>query len=186
MKLAIHWMFLGILAVTSFAAMAKSDAGIFEYQLKNGLKVVIKPDHRAPVVVQQVWYRVGSNYEENGLTGISHMLEHMMFKGTKTLKPGEFSEKVAKLGGQENAFTSSDYTVYYQVVGKQHLAEVMKLEADRMRNLVIKNKNSKKSERLLLKRDAGESKTSQQVNSMSNLMQSLSLIVHLITRLLGG
>lgn len=70
MKLAIHWMFLGILAVTSFAAMAKSDAGIFEYQLKNGLKVVIKPDHRAPVVVQQVWYRVGSNYEENGLTGI--------------------------------------------------------------------------------------------------------------------
>ncbi|MPQ76618.1 pitrilysin family protein [Hydrogenovibrio sp. JE_KL2] len=144
MKLAIHWMFLGILAVTSFAAMAKSDAGIFEYQLKNGLKVVIKPDHRAPVVVQQVWYRVGSNYEENGLTGISHMLEHMMFKGTKTLKPGEFSERVAKLGGQENAFTSSDYTVYYQVVGKQHLAEVMKLEADRMHNLVIKNKEFQK------------------------------------------
>ncbi|WP_024851941.1 M16 family metallopeptidase [Hydrogenovibrio kuenenii] len=144
MKLAIKWMFLAVFVFFSSVVMAKGDASIFQYQLKNGLKVVVKPDHRAPVVVQQVWYRVGSNYEENGMTGISHMLEHMMFKGTKTLKPGEFSRRVAKLGGQENAFTSSDYTVYYQVVGKRHLAEVMRLEADRMRNLVIKNKEFQK------------------------------------------
>lgn len=144
MKLAIKWMFLAFFTLTSSVVMAKTETGIFQYQLKNGLKIVVKPDHRAPVVVQQLWYRVGSNYEENGLTGISHMLEHMMFKGTKTLKPGEFSRRVAKLGGQENAFTSSDYTVYYQVVGKKYLPEVMKLESDRMRNLVIKNKEFQK------------------------------------------
>jgi len=88
-------------------------------------------------VVHQVWYRVGGNYEQPGKTGLSHMLEHMMFKGTKTLKPGEFSKIVSQLGGQENAFTSANVTAYYQVVGKQHLERVMELESDRMRNLVI-------------------------------------------------
>lgn len=114
-----------------------SHASLSKFELDNGMKILVKEDHRAPVVVHQVWYRVGSNYEHNGITGISHMLEHMMFKGTKTLKPGEFSKTVSKLGGQENAFTSSDYTAYYQVIGKQHLETVMKLEADRMRNVVI-------------------------------------------------
>ncbi|GKT13022.1 MAG: zinc protease [Thiomicrorhabdus sp.] len=122
-----------VLSLLSFSALAN----MTEYQLDNGMKIIVKEDHRAPVVVHQVWYRVGGSYEQPGKTGLSHMLEHMMFKGTKTLKPGEFSKIVSQLGGQENAFTSSDYTAYYQVVGKQHLETVMRLEADRMRNLVI-------------------------------------------------
>lgn len=112
-------------------------AQLSEYTLDNGMKVLVKEDHRAPVVVQQVWYRVGSTYESPGKTGLSHMLEHMMFKGTRTLQPGEFSKIVSRLGGQENAFTSSHYTAYYQVVGKQHLQKVMQLESERMRHLLI-------------------------------------------------
>ncbi|NPA71329.1 MAG: insulinase family protein [Gammaproteobacteria bacterium] len=114
-----------------------ASANMAEYQLENGMHIVVKEDHRAPVVVHQVWYKVGSTYEEAGKTGLSHMLEHMMFKGTKTLKLGEFSKIVSQLGGQENAFTSANYTAYYQVVGRQHLEKVMKIEADRMRHLVI-------------------------------------------------
>ncbi|QCU90916.1 M16 family metallopeptidase [Thiomicrorhabdus sediminis] len=118
-------------------SVAPAWAKVSEFTLDNQMKVVVKEVHRAPVVVHQVWYRVGSNYEHNGKTGISHMLEHMMFKGTKTLAPGEFSKRVAQMGGQENAFTSSDYTAYYQMLGKQHLEEVMRLESDRMRNVVL-------------------------------------------------
>lgn len=125
------------LAVVLVSLSAPSWAKISEFQLDNGMKVLVKEDHRAPVVVQQVWYRVGSTYEQAGQTGLSHMLEHMMFKGTKKLKPGEFSKIVSRLGGEENAFTTANYTAYYQVVGKQNLEKVMKIEADRMRNLVI-------------------------------------------------
>ena len=121
---------LGLMSTSAFAQVSS-------YKLDNGMQVVVKQDHRAPVVVHQVWYKVGSNFEYSGKTGISHMLEHMMFKGTKELKPGEFSKKVAQMGAKENAFTSSDYTAYYQILGKQHLGEVMKLEADRMRNIVL-------------------------------------------------
>lgn len=119
-------------------------ANISKFKLDNGMQILVKEDHRAPVVVQQVWYRVGSNYEYGGITGISHMLEHMMFKGTKSLQPGEFSKTVSRLGGQDNAFTSSDYTAYYQVVGTQNLEKVMELESDRMRNLVIKDEEFQK------------------------------------------
>ncbi len=119
-------------------------ASISKFKLDNGMQILVKEDHRAPVVVQQVWYRVGSNYEYGGITGISHMLEHMMFKGTKSLQPGEFSKTVSRLGGQDNAFTSSDYTAYYQVVGTQNLEKVMELESDRMRNLVIKDEEFQK------------------------------------------
>lgn len=127
---------LGLIACL-FTFSHVATAQLSQYQLDNGMKVVVKEDHRAPVVVHQVWYRVGSHFEHSGKTGISHMLEHMMFKGTKILKPGEFSEKVAQMGGKENAFTSSDFTAYYQVIGKQHLASVMALESDRMRNIVL-------------------------------------------------
>jgi len=126
--------------LVSLPAMAK----VTQFTLKNGLHILVKEDHRAPVVVQQVWYRVGSNYETNGITGLSHMLEHMMFKGTHKLKPGEFSRKVAKMGGQENAFTVTDYTAYYQVIGQKYLPNVMALEADRMRHLVLKDKEFQK------------------------------------------
>jgi zinc protease len=106
-----------------------------EFVLKNGMKVVVKEDRRAPTAVQMVWYKVGSVDELNGTTGISHALEHMMFKGTKTHKVGEFSRLVAEMGGRENAFTANDYTAYFQQIEKSHLEAVMALEADRMANL---------------------------------------------------
>lgn len=108
-----------------------------ERTLANGMKVLVIPDHRAPTVAHMVWYRAGSIDEVNGRTGVAHVLEHMMFKGTKTIGPGEFSARVAALGGRENAFTSRDYTGYFQQVEKSKLADVMALEADRMNNLVL-------------------------------------------------
>ncbi|WP_034297900.1 pitrilysin family protein [Herbaspirillum sp. RV1423] len=106
-----------------------------EFILKNGMKVIVKEDHRAPTAVQMVWYKVGSIDESNGTTGVAHALEHMMFKGTKKHKTGEFSRLVAELGGRENAFTNRDYTAYFQQVEHTRLEAVMALEADRMRNL---------------------------------------------------
>jgi len=103
-----------------------------EYLLKNGLRVIIKEDHRAPTVAHMVWYKAGSIDEVNGKTGVAHVLEHMMFKGTKKLKPGEFSKKVAEVGGRDNAFTSKDYTAYFQQIEKSHLSKMMALEAERM------------------------------------------------------
>jgi zinc protease len=108
-----------------------------EFMLKNGMKVIVKEDRRAPTVAHMVWYRTGSTDEVNGTTGVAHALEHMMFKGTKTLKAGEFSRRVAALGGRENAFTNKDYTAYYQQIEKSKLEQVMALEADRMANLVF-------------------------------------------------
>ena len=112
-------------------------ADVTEYQLENGLKLIVKEDHRAPVVVSQVWYKVGSSYEHNGITGISHQLEHMMFKGTENLGPNEFSKIIAANGGSENAFTGRDYTAYYQILEKDRLEVSFRLEAERMRKLVI-------------------------------------------------
>ena len=112
-------------------------ANVSEYQLDNGLKLIVKEDHRAPVVVSQVWYKVGSSYEHNGITGISHVLEHMMFKGTENLGPNEFSQIIAANGGRENAFTGRDYTAYFQTLEKDRLEVSFRLEAERMRKLVI-------------------------------------------------
>jgi zinc protease len=114
-----------------------SFAEVSEFQLDNGLKLIIKRDIRAPVVVSQVWYKIGSSYEHNGITGISHQLEHMMFKGTKNLKPNEFSEIIAANGGDENAFTGRDYTAYFQTLEKDRLEISFRLEAERMRHLKI-------------------------------------------------
>jgi len=108
-----------------------------EFMLENGMKIIVKEDHRAPTAAHMVWYRIGSMDELNGTTGVAHALEHMMFKGTTSLKPGEFSSRVAALGGRENAFTSKDYTGYYQQIEKSRLEAVMALEADRMANLVF-------------------------------------------------
>ena len=108
-----------------------------EYQLDNGMKVIVRPDHRAPVVVAQVWYKAGSSYETNGSTGVAHVLEHMMFKGTKDYGPNEFSKIIAENGGRENAFTGQDYTAYFQQLEKSRLDISMKMEADRMQNLVM-------------------------------------------------
>ena len=112
-------------------------AEVFERTLANGLKVVVKEDHRAPVVVQQIWYKAGSMDERTGVTGIAHVLEHLMFKGTATVPAGEFSKRIAAAGGRENAFTSYDYTAYFQQLHKSKLPLAMQLESDRMRNLKL-------------------------------------------------
>lgn len=110
---------------------------VIEKVLGNGMKVVVKPDHRAPVVVSQVWYRAGSMDESYGTTGVAHVLEHMMFKGTKAVPAGEFSKRIAAVGGRENAFTSRDHTAYFQTLRKEELPLAMQLEADRMANLTL-------------------------------------------------
>ncbi len=117
---------------------------VSEHILSNGLKVLVKEDHRSPVVVSQVWYKVGSSYEPGGITGISHMLEHMMFKGTDKHPAGEFSRIIAENGGDENAFTGQDYTAYFQTMEASRLAVSFELEADRMRNLHLLPEELKK------------------------------------------
>lgn len=119
---------------------ARASAEVFspkEFELANGLKVVVIENRRAPMVMQMVWYRVGAADEEPGESGLAHFLEHLMFKGTKTVKPGEFSRLVAQVGGRENAFTSYDFTAYFQQVAAHELEKMMRLEADRMQNLVL-------------------------------------------------
>lgn len=118
-------------------ALVYAESPVKEYTLENGLKLIVKEDHRSPVVVTQVWYKAGSLDEVNGKTGVAHVLEHMMFKGTKTIKPGEFSKIIAAAGGKENAFTGSDFTCYFQQLEKSNLSLALKMEADRMANLVI-------------------------------------------------
>jgi len=106
-----------------------------EYMLDNGLKIIIREDHRAPVVVSQIWYKAGSSYEKNGTTGVAHVLEHMMFKGTEKYGPNEFSKIISANGGRENAFTGQDYTAYFQQLEKSRLPISFEMEADRMQNL---------------------------------------------------
>ncbi len=108
-----------------------------EFVLDNGLKVIVREDHRAPVVVSQLWYKVGSSYESPGQTGLSHALEHMMFKGSRKLEAGEASRILRELGAEENAFTSDDYTAYYQVLARDRLAVAFELEADRLAHLTL-------------------------------------------------
>lgn len=124
--------------VVLFAHGVQAETGkVTTFELDNGLKGVVIEDHRAPVVTNMVWYNVGSADEPAGYTGVAHFLEHLMFKGTKTLKPGEFSKIVKENGGVDNAFTSYDYTGYFQRVAADRLPLMMQLEADRMRNLVL-------------------------------------------------
>ncbi|HLH12020.1 MAG TPA: pitrilysin family protein [Methylovirgula sp.] len=129
----------GPAALTPSASNPATPSGptVATARLENGLDIVVIPDHRAPVVTHMVWYRNGSADDPIGKTGIAHFLEHLMFKGTSNHPVGEYSELIADLGGQENAFTSNDYTAYFQRVAKEHLKVCMEYEADRMRNLVL-------------------------------------------------
>ena len=134
---------LVLAAVFIFPAPA-TKAGVFNpetFTLGNDMRVVVVQNHRVPVVTHMVWYGVGSADEGPGESGIAHFLEHLMFKGTKKLSPGEFSKILARNGGQENAFTSSDYTAYFQTVAVSRLELVMEMEADRMTNLVLTKKD---------------------------------------------
>jgi len=118
-------------------AAASVHQAVAEHELANGMRIIVKPDRRAPVAVTMVWYRIGSIDEQNGTTGVAHVLEHMMFKGTRTVPPGEFSKLIAAAGGRDNAFTSRDYTGYFQTMHKSELPLSFRLEADRMANLVL-------------------------------------------------
>ena len=129
---------LAPLVLLAFAVVpAPTLANPFETRLANGLRVIVKEDPRAPTAVHMVWYRAGSMDEKDGTSGVAHALEHLMFKGTRNLKSGEFNKRVAEAGGRDNAFTSRDYTAYFQIVPKGALPEMMKLEADRMANLTL-------------------------------------------------
>src|SRR3954467_15502942 len=125
---------------TDAHAFGRTDGGgpvVSSFTLDNGLEVVVIPDRRVPVVTHMVWYRNGSADDPLGQSGIAHFLEHLMFKGTKAHPAGEFSRVVSALGGQENAFTSFDYTAYFQRVAREHLETMMAFEADRMTGLVL-------------------------------------------------
>jgi zinc protease len=145
MKVRLFYIAL-LLICSQNAALAE----VFERTLANGLKVVVKVDRRAPVVVQQIWYKAGSMDESSGSTGIAHVLEHMMFKGTDDVPMGEFSKRIAAAGGRENAFTSNDYTAYFQQLHKSQLPLAMKLESDRMQNLNLTAEEFDKEVRVVM------------------------------------
>ena len=132
--------FLATLMLALLVASPASRAAVFNpktFTLPNGLQVVVVENHRAPIVIQMIWYRVGAADEISGKSGIAHFLEHLMFKGTEKIPPAEFSKIVARNGGQDNAFTSHDYTAYFQRVAADKLELVMELEADRMTKLTL-------------------------------------------------
>lgn len=138
----MHYRILIILALLFYTTTAQ--AAVFNpkaFTLPNGMRVVLIENHRAPAVAHMVWYDVGAADEQPGKSGLAHFFEHLMFKGTDAVAPGEFSKIVKRLGGNDNAFTSKDYTAYYQQVPKEHLATVMKMEADRMVNLNTSDEN---------------------------------------------
>lgn len=161
---------LGLLLGLSFSPLAMS-AEVQEFKLDNGLKIVVQEDHRAPVVVSQVWYRAGALDEVNGKTGVAHVLEHMMFKGTKAVPAGKFSRLIAAAGGKENAFTAQDQTTYFQQLEKSNLPLSMKLEADRMANLNLTDEEFAKEIKVVMEErrwrteDKPQSKVTEQFNS---------------------
>jgi zinc protease len=132
------------LTLSSTVALAETTAPASPpatFTLANGLEVVVIPDHRTPVVTQMIWYKVGSADETPGKSGLAHFLEHLMFKGTAKHPAGEFSQTVLRIGGNENAFTSADYTGYFQRVPREQLGSMMEFEADRMTGLVLRDEN---------------------------------------------
>src|SRR3954466_15118463 len=128
-------------AGASLAQTTVTSAPPASFTLGNGMQVVVIPDHRTPVVTEMIWYKVGSADETPGKSGLAHFLEHLMFKGTANHPAGEFSQTVQRVGGSENAFTSTDYTGYYQRVTKDQLGRMMEFEADRMTGLILKDEN---------------------------------------------
>jgi zinc protease len=168
-KTSRRYSLLAGLWIVSISWLAHAE--IQEFKLDNGLKIVVQEDHRAPVVVSQVWYRAGALDEVNGKTGVAHVLEHMMFKGTKDVPAGQFSRLVAAAGGKENAFTAQDQTTYYQQLEKSQLPLSFKLEADRMANLNFSNEEFAKEIKVVMEErrwrteDKPQSKVSEQFNS---------------------
>ena len=164
-------LMLSVLLAAGLAAPALANP--YETTLKNGLRIIVKEDRRAPTAVQMVWYRIGSMDEVDGQSGVAHVLEHMMFRGTPTVGPGEFNKRVAAAGGRDNAFTSRDYTAYFQQVPKEKLEDVMALEADRMRHLTVDEKEFAQEikvvmeERRMRTDDNPQSKLYEQMNAVA-------------------
>ena len=171
--IAIGSLSLALCGLPLLSQASTADSSVSEYQLKNGMKVLVKEDHRAPIVVSQIWYKVGASYEPNGITGVSHVLEHMMFKGTKKYPAGEFSKIIAANGGRENAFTGRDYTAYFQQLEKSRLPISFEMEADRMRNLTLPDDHFKKElavvieERQMRTEDKPQSLTYEKFNAIA-------------------
>lgn len=151
MKFAQLLSLLTLLIVTIvFPARADTVFNAQHFTLDNGMKVILIENHRAPIVTHMIWYKVGAADEPWGQSGIAHFLEHLMFKGTETLEAGEFSEKIRALGGRDNAFTSQDYTAYFQTIAAQHLETVMKMEAERMNGLSPSKNDVKLEHKVIL------------------------------------
>jgi zinc protease len=130
-----------LIALAGIAPARAQDTRIFQFALQNGMQVVVVPDHRAPIVTQMLWYRVGSVDDPPGLSGMAHFFEHMMFRGTPTMPSDQFAQTVARNGGEDNAFTTHDYTCFYEQIAKDRLRLVMGLDADRMVNLDLSDAN---------------------------------------------
>ena len=130
-----------LLAPAAAQAVAATGPQAFQFVLQNGMQVVVIPDHRAPVVTQMIWFKVGGVDDPPGLSGLAHFFEHMMFRGTKQTPGDEFSRTLARNGGEDNAFTTHDYTAFYEQIAKNRLPLVMSLEADRMANLDLSDNN---------------------------------------------
>ncbi|MES9884112.1 MAG: pitrilysin family protein [Sedimenticola sp.] len=162
-----------IVALLLASCSLLAEGVVHESYLDNGFKIIVKEDHRAPIVATQVWYKVGSSYEPNGVTGVSHLLEHMMFKGTHAYGPGEFSRIIAANGGDDNAMTSRDFTAYVQTLASDRLEVALELEADRMRNLTLppdeftKELEVVKEERRLRTEDKPTALTYEQFNALA-------------------
>ncbi|HEX4533133.1 MAG TPA: pitrilysin family protein [Rhizomicrobium sp.] len=128
-------------AACAFAPARADDSKVFQFALQNGMQVLVVPDHRAPIVTQMVWFKVGGMDDPPGISGLAHFFEHMMFRGTKAVPGDGFATTVARNGGEDNAFTTHDYTAFYEQIAKDRMPIVMGLEADRMANLDLSDKN---------------------------------------------
>ncbi len=147
MKLALFFLSL---VVFCFDSESKKIFDAKSFELKNGLKLIVVENPRAPVVAQMIWYNFGSSVEKRGKSGLAHFMEHLMFKGTKNFPDDFFSKFLSKIGGSENAFTSYDYTAYYQIFPSKHLEKIIELEADRMKNLTLTKKNVEIEKKVIL------------------------------------
>jgi zinc protease len=158
----------GVASMAFAAALdsARASPHVVEFTLTNGLQVLVIPDHRAPVVTQMIWYKVGAADEPRGSSGIAHFLEHLMFKGTDAIPPGQFSKIVAKNGGEDNAFTNHDVTAYFQRVAKDRLPTLMAMEADRMANLRLSEEDVTTERKVIL-----EERRSRVDNDPSSILQ---------------
>lgn len=145
----IVWIVLCVLLAHGLAD-AQVTTRVKESTLENGLKILLLEEHKAPVVTVHIWYRVGARNEQPGTTGLSHLLEHMMFKGTSTVGPGQFSRIIKKNGGRDNAFTSEDYTGYFETFASDRVELALKLEADRMRGLLLNAKEIESEKKVVM------------------------------------